>query len=71
MKLTLELYDTKYTVETDHDDYCADELKEIFSRMLVAATFPPSVIEDKDGGHYEYLEDNGIVIKKEEINGKE
>lgn len=59
MKITLEMYDSKYTYESDRNDYNANEIKEIFSRMLVQATFPPSVIEPAEGGHYEceYMEE--------------
>ena len=59
MKITLEMYDSKYTYESDRNDYNANEIKEIFSRMLVQATFPPNVIEPAEGGHFkcEYKED--------------
>ena len=53
MRITLEMYGEKYMVESAHDDYNAKELKEIFSRLLVQATYPPSVIEPAWGGHYE------------------
>lgn len=53
MKITLELHDTKITYESPNNDYDADDLKEIFSRMLVQATYPPQVIDLADGGHYE------------------
>ena len=58
MRITLEMYDSKYTYESDRNDYNANEIKEIFSRMLVQATFPPSVIEPAEGGRYkcEYVE---------------
>lgn len=60
MKITLEMYDQKYTFEAPQDDFGADELKEIFSRLLVQATFPPNVIEPAEGGHFEceYKEDD-------------
>lgn len=59
MRITLEMYNNKYIYESDSEDYNANELKEIFSRMLVQATFPPDVIEPAEGGHYEceYKED--------------
>ena len=53
MKLSLELHGTEYSVETDRDEYNVDELKEIFSRMLVQATFSPEVIELAEGGRFE------------------
>ena len=59
MRIILEIYDSRIIYESDKDDYRADEMKEIFSRMLVQATYPPSVIEPAEGGHWEceYKED--------------
>ena len=59
MKIVLEMYDSKYTYESDKNDYDANELKEIFSRMLVQATFSPEVIEPSEGGRFkcEYVEE--------------
>ena len=59
MKIILEMYNSKIIYESDKNDYTANEMKEIFSRMLVQATFPPDVIEPAEGGHYEceYKED--------------
>lgn len=59
MRITLEMHNNKYIYESDSESYDANELKEIFSRMLVQATFPPDVIEPAEGGHYEceYKED--------------
>lgn len=59
MKIVLEMYDSKYTYESDKNDYDASELKEIFSRMLVQATFSPEVIEPAEGGRFkcEYVEE--------------
>lgn len=50
----------KYTFESPQDDYNSNEAKEIFSRLLVQATYPPSVIDPAGGGHYEceYKEDD-------------
>ena len=58
MRITLEMYDDKYIYESNVDGYSANKIKEIFSRMLVQATFPPDVIELADGGCYktEYVE---------------
>lgn len=53
MKITLEMYNNRYTYESDRNDYNANEMKEIFSRMLVQATFSPGVIDLADGGHFE------------------
>lgn len=59
MRITLEMHDEKYTFESQQDDYNSNEVKEIFSRLLVQATYPPSVIDPAEGGHYEceYKED--------------
>lgn len=68
MKITLELYGTRYSAEHESDAYRADELKDLFSRLLVVAQFPPSVIQiDEDGGRYMYVGENEAVISKEEL----
>lgn len=55
MKITLEIHGCTYSTQQDGHDYTADELKEVFSRLLVSATFPPSVIEDGEGSwEYKY-----------------
>ena len=53
MKIIFESYGKRYIYESDSEDYSANELKEIFSRMLVQATFPPNVIDLAKGGHFE------------------
>ena len=68
MKIVLEQYNTRYTVEDDIDSHSAQELKEIFSKILVQAGFAPSVIDCADGGSYEYVDDDEIVVKREEID---
>ena len=59
MRIILEMYDSRIIYESDKDDYTADKLKEIFSRMMVQATYSPDVIEPAEGGHWEceYKED--------------
>lgn len=59
MKITLEMYDAKYSYESERETYSANEIKEIFSRMLVQATYSPDVIDPAEGGHYEcnYVEE--------------
>lgn len=52
MKMTLELYGRKFSVEESGDSFDADELKEMFSRMLVQATYSPEVIDLADGYCY-------------------
>lgn len=58
MKIILESYNNRYIFESENDDYSAEELREIFSRLLVSATFSPDVIELSDGGYFvcEYKE---------------
>lgn len=65
MKITLEYYDNKYTVECP-DDYTADKVKDIFSRMLVQAGYPPSVIDNQEGGCWVYLGENEMVVERKE-----
>lgn len=52
MKITLEYGGAKMTYEEDFNGFTAGQLKEIFSRMLVQATFPPSVIDLSGGDKY-------------------
>lgn len=66
MKITLEMYNTRYSIDTDRDDYGAGELKEIFSRIMVVAGYSPSIIELNDGeGAFQYVAEDEIVVKKE------
>lgn len=67
MKIIFEQRNTRYIVEDDIDYHTADELKRIFSRILVQATYSPSVIDCEDGGSYEYVGDDEIIVKKEKI----
>lgn len=46
-------YGITYSVYGIDREASANELKEIFSKILVQAGFQPSVIEPADGGHYE------------------
>lgn len=58
MKMTLELYGDTYIIDKpDQNDFDADELKELFSQLMVSAGFPPSVIELSDGGRWEFKDD--------------
>ncbi len=59
MKIILEMHDQKYMFESSQDDFSANEVKEIFSRLLVQATYPPDVIDLAEGGHFkcEYVQD--------------
>lgn len=55
MRLTIELYGVTYSITDKRDDQTAQDLKEMFSRLLVVAGFPPSVIDMEDG-YYEFKE---------------
>lgn len=60
-KITLETNGYKYQVEMPGSDYASDEMKEAFSRLLVQATYPPSVIESaEEDGHWEWRTDEGV-----------
>jgi hypothetical protein len=60
MKITLEIYSKNYSIESKADDYRAEELKQLFSALLVCAGYPPDVLTTEDGGHYncEYVGQN-------------
>lgn len=62
MRITLSLYGAEYTIERKGEDMMADELKELFSRLLVVAGFCPSVIELEDG-KYGFIDDDEKVVK--------
>lgn len=70
MKIVFEQYGTRYTVEDDVDSHDSRELKAIFSKILVQAGFAPSVIESEDDGHYEYVAEDEIVVKREQIENE-
>lgn len=57
MKLQLESYGKKYTVETINDDLDIYEYFEIFSGMLIQAGFSPSNIRHANLELYEQLKD--------------
>lgn len=62
MRITLRLYDAEYAIERKGEDMMADELKELFSRLLVVAGFSPKVIELEDG-KYGFIDDDEMVVK--------
>lgn len=68
MKLALEMHKVRYMIEDDVDDYNSREMKEYFTRLLVAAGFPPSVIDDEEGGEWRYVENDEVVIKQEKLD---
>ena len=44
MKITIENYGKKMSVETDHEDVSMDEYIDIFYGLLISATFHPDTI---------------------------
>ena len=46
MKLQLEAYGKKYTVETDYDDVSLEDYIDIFIRLLVQATYNQETINE-------------------------
>ena len=67
MKIVFESHGYRYSVEHKSDDFDANELKEIFSKILVLSGFGPGAIDCEEGGGYQYVGDDEIVVKKEEI----
>ena len=52
--ITLTMHGVTHTVEGLDWDSSADDLIDAFKRLLVGAAFPPSILNDEDGG-YEYV----------------
>jgi hypothetical protein len=46
MKLQLEVYRKKYTVETDYDDLGINEYLDLFKGLLLQATFSENTINE-------------------------
>lgn len=64
MKITLEMYGDKVVAEISEDSP-AWKIKDTFCRMLVVAGFSPSVLmEDEDGGRWEYVAEDEEVVKR-------
>ena len=57
VSIELKMHGLTHRVEGLSWDSPADELKEAFEYLLVAAGFSPSVIEVEDG-HYEFIPDD-------------
>lgn len=45
MKLQLETYKRKYTVETDYDDLSIDEYFELFKGLLISSSWHEIIID--------------------------
>jgi len=57
MKITIENYGKKMSVETDHEDVGIDEYMEIFYGLLISATFSPETVLD---GFKEFIEEKEL-----------
>lgn len=53
MKITIEVRKEIYSFESSNNDYTSDQMKEVFTRMLVLCGYSPDAIETADGGRYE------------------
>jgi hypothetical protein len=68
MKLQLEAYGKKYTVETLYDDVSIDEYLDFFRNLLVQATFPQSTVDDAIIEFGRELDSANIKIDRHEEN---
>ena len=59
VKISLTMHGVTHTVDGMPWDSDAEELIDAFKRLLIGATFSPSILDD-EYGHYEYIEDNKI-----------
>ena len=60
-RITLEIYGNSYSAELEGHNYDADELKDVFSKLLVPAGYSPNAIEDASkGGHWEWTSNAGV-----------
>lgn len=68
MKIELEMYGATYIAEMQNDDVTGDDLIELFSRLMVTAGYPPSVIllPGDDEGRYEYIAEDEEIVKRKE-----
>lgn len=46
MKITIESYGTKYSVETEYDDLTIDEYKDYIVNLLISSGFDKKLIID-------------------------
>ena len=56
VSIVLEMHGEKYSIEGMPWDSGADELLDAFKRLMVCATFSPTILND-ECGHYEYVSD--------------
>lgn len=66
IKISLTMHGVTHTVDGLNWDSSAEDLVDAFKRLLVGATFPPTILDDEDG-HYEYVhnEDSMKVTEKD------
>lgn len=57
MKITIENYGKKMSVETDHEDVDINEYMDIFYGLLVTATFSPETVLN---GIKDFIEDKEL-----------
>ena len=57
MKITIENYGKKMSVETDHEDVSIEEYMDIFYGLLVTATFSPDTVLN---GFREFVEERDL-----------
>jgi hypothetical protein len=57
MKITIENYGKKMSVETDHEDVSIEEYMDIFYGLLVTATFSPETVLN---GFKEFIEEKEL-----------
>lgn len=65
LRITLESHGEKYVFESWSDDYNAGELLDIFKRMMVAATYSPSILSAEDG-RWEWISRGSSEVKADE-----
>ena len=46
MKITIECYGSKYTIESEHDDQNAEGMVDIFRKVMSVMGFHPDTIND-------------------------
>jgi len=59
MELSLKMHETKTTIEQQHDDITIDEMFNLFSALLISATFSQTQIDN-------YIIDKAGELKEEE-----
>jgi hypothetical protein len=59
MKIQLENYGYKYTIETTHNDICLDEYLNLFKGLMIQATFSEQQFKKAILEMAEEINDNG------------